>query len=153
MRTFTMLMVAWVGMGVAHAGAVAQGPTGGKLLDNSPPRAEFFVNAERRVEIRFFDAELKAVPVAAQVVKVIAEAPSGKTTLTLEGKDGMLASAAALPEGDGYNVVVQIRATPDAKPQNFRVALHLETCGGCQRPEYACTCEGHGGADAHGHAH
>lgn len=151
MRKSLLLIMAATLVNAVYAEPSTGGPTGGKLLENTPPRAEFFVNAERKVEVRLFDDDLKAVPAADQVVSVIAEAPAGKTTLALTNSAGMLVSTAALPEGDGYNVVVQIRATADAKPQNFRVALHTETCAGCQRAEYACTCESHGGGDVHGH--
>lgn len=135
----------------AQAGVVA-GPSGGKLLDNEPPRAEFYINAEHRVEIRFFDAELKPVTPAEQTAVVIAEAPSGKVKLDLQ-KDGVvLTSAEALPEGDGYTIVVQLKSAPDAKNQNFRIVYHAEVCGECNRAEYACTCE-HSGEDEHGHGH
>jgi hypothetical protein len=40
-------------------------------------------------------------------------------------------------------VVVQTRASAEAKPKNFRVDLNLEMCGECKKKEYACTCEGH----------
>jgi hypothetical protein len=49
----------------------------------------------------------------------------------------------ALPAGEPYRVVVQVRATPEAKPQNFRLDLNLGHCAGCDRAEYACTCESH----------
>ncbi|MDA0577650.1 MAG: hypothetical protein O3B24_06070 [Verrucomicrobia bacterium] len=151
MKTLLTALVAMIIGGTVRAESIDAGPTGGRLLANAPPRAEFVVNAERKVEIRMFDAELHPVAVGEQVVTVIAEAPSGKTTLTLTNSAGMLVSTDPLPEGDGYNVVVQVRAAAEAKPQNFRVALHTGVCGGCQRAEYACTCEEHGGGDAHGH--
>ena len=49
-------------------------------------------------------------------------------------------SKTKLPEGDGYNVVVQFKQTAEAKPQNFRFKLDLATCGECKRAEYACSC-------------
>ena len=53
----------------------------------------------------------------------------------------MLVSKTKLPEGDGYNLVVQFKQTADAKPQNFRFKLETTTCAGCKRAEYACTCD------------
>lgn len=127
------------------------GPQGGRLLDNDPPRAEFFVNAERRVEVRFYDAGLNVVAPGEQAVTVLADAPSGKVTWDLVREGDALVSAAALPEGDGYTIVVQIRATPGAKPRNFRIVYHAALCGECRRAEYACSCD-HAGEDS-GHAH
>lgn len=116
------------------------GPKGGKLLDNTAPRAEFVIGADRRVTVNFYDAQLKPVPASGQVVAVTAEPKSGKVTLTMAAKDGAFVSQEALPEGEGYNLVVQVKATADATPQNFRLVLDLGDCGGCKLKEYACIC-------------
>ena len=117
------------------------GPTGGKLLDNTAPRAEFFIGADRRVTVTFYDAQLKPVPASGQVIAVTAEPKSGKVTLTMEAKDGAFVSTGALPEGEGYNLIVQVKAAADATPQNFRLVLDLGECGGCKLKEYACICD------------
>jgi hypothetical protein len=145
------MAVLWMVAASVQAGDVG-GPNGGRLLDNEPPRAEFLVNAERRVEIRFYDEGLYPVAPAGQVVSVIAEAPGGKARLELQRAGDAWVSKGALPEGDGYQVIVQIQADAAARPRNFRVPLHLEICEGCQRAEYACTCD-HAGEDGHGHTH
>jgi len=148
-----MAMVLAVGVSVAQAGPKTAGPTGGKLLE-SKPRVEFLVNAARQVEIRLFDADLKPLPLSGVGIGIIAQAPSGKVALTMADQSGVLVSSEALPEGDGYTVVVQVRASATSKPQNFRIPLHLETCSGCHLAEYACTCESHegeGGHEGHGH--
>ncbi len=139
-------------MAVTVQAGVVGGPRGGKFLDNPAPRAEFFVNTDRKVEVRFYDAELKVVPPGEQVVNVIAEAPSGKVRLNLQRSGEALTSDEALPEGDGYLIVVQIKENPAGKTQNFRITYHTELCGECQRAEYACICE-HAGEGEHGHAH
>lgn len=117
-----------------------EGPKGGRLLEKTEPKAEFFLEKDHTATITFYDAALKPVPVAAQVVTAIADAKSGKATVEFEKKGDVLVSKAKLPEGGGYNVVVQLRAGADAKPQNFRFVLDLHNCGGCKRAEYACAC-------------
>ena len=117
------------------------GPKGGKLLDNSAPRAEFLIGADRRVTVGFYDAQLKPVPASGQVIAVTAEPKSGKVALTMEAKDGAFVSKEALPDGDGYKLIVQVKATAEAAPQNFRLTLDLSNCGGCKLKEYACTCD------------
>lgn len=117
------------------------GPKGGKLLENEPPRAEFFVEKDHSVSITFYDQDLKPVPVAAQVVTATVETNEGKTKLEFEKKGDILVSKSPLPHGDGYNIVVQVRMDPISKPQNFRVKYDSHVCGGCQRQEYACTCD------------
>jgi len=131
-------------LGIAAAGAadkkVEAGPRGGRILDKTSPKAEFFVEKDRSVTITFYDAKLKPVPAAEQSVTIVANAKSGKATVEFEKKGDVLASKSKLPEGEGYNLVVQLRQTADAKPRNFRFVLDLSTCGGCKRVEYACTC-------------
>ncbi|MST94526.1 MAG: hypothetical protein EXS33_04545 [Pedosphaera sp.] len=96
------------------------GPKGGRLLEKTEPKAEFFLAKDRTVTITFYDAALKPVAATAQTVTVIADAKDGKATLEFEKKGDVLVSKTKLPEGDGYNVVVQFKQTDDAKPQNFR---------------------------------
>lgn len=116
-------------------------PKGGKLLEKTEPHAEFVVEKDRSVTINFYNDAMKPVPVTGQVVTAVADAKTGKTTLAFEKKGDSLVSKSKLPEGDGYNVVVQFKQTAEAKPQNIRFKLNMQTCGECKRAEYACTCD------------
>ncbi len=145
-----MLMIALLAGLSAYAGVEA-GPRGGRLLELESARAEFLVNEAKRIEIRFYDEAGAAIAPGERAVNAIADASTGKTKLEFQPDGDALVSTAALPEGDGYTVVVQIRARAEARPKNFRIPLHLEICGECNRAEYACVCE-HAGDD-HGHAH
>ena len=117
------------------------GPKGGRLLEKTEPRAEFYVEKDHTVSITFYDSALKPVPATAQTVTVIADAKDGKARMEFERKGDALVSKTKLPEGDGYNVVVQFKQTAEAEPQNFRFKLETHICGGCKRAEYACTCD------------
>ena len=117
------------------------GPKGGRLLEKTEPKAEFFLEKDHTVTIAFYDAALKPVPASAQAVTVVADAKGGKKTVEFERKGDVLVSKTKLPDGDGYNLVVQFKQSADAKPQNFRFKLETHTCGGCQRAEYSCTCD------------
>ena len=116
-------------------------PKGGKLLDKTEPHAEFVVEKDRTVTINFYNEALKPVPATTQTVTAIADAKDGKAKLEFEKKGDSLVSKTKLPEGDGYNVVVQFKPTAEAKPQNIRFKLDMHTCGECKRAEYACVCE------------
>lgn len=120
---------------------VEAGPKGGRLLEKTSPRAEFFVEKDHSVTIAFYDDKLQPVPAAGQAVTVIADVKGTKTKLEFEKKGDVLVSRTKLPEGDGYNLVVQFKQTAEAKPQNFRFAFDNHLCGGCKRAEYACTCD------------
>ena len=115
-------------------------PKGGRLLDKTEPHAEFVVEKDRTVTINFYNHDMKPVAATTQNVTVIADAKSGKATLAFEKKGDSLISKTKLPEGEGYNVVVQFKQTAEAKPLNLRFKLDMHTCGECKRAEYACTC-------------
>ena len=117
------------------------GPKGGRLLEKTEPKAEFLLEKDHTVIITFYDAALKPVPAGNQIATVIADAKGGKQTVEFEKKNDVLVSRSKLPEGDGYNIVVQLKQSADAKPQNFRFKLDTHTCGGCKRAEYACICD------------
>ncbi|MES2692630.1 MAG: hypothetical protein V4773_04095 [Verrucomicrobiota bacterium] len=120
---------------------VVAGPKGGRLLGTAPNRAEFFVTPDRKVEITFYDAALKPVAPGERTLALTAEPKSGKAPIALEKTATGFRSTGPLPAGDPYRVVVQLRETASAKPQNFRVDLNLEHCGECKLSEYACTCD------------
>ena len=129
------------GVSQVHAEKITPGPKGGRLLENESPRAEFFVEKDKTVTITFYDKDLKPVSPGEQVVTAIAEGKNGKTKIEFEKKGDVLVSKTPLPEGDDYNVVVQLRAKPEAKPQNFRIKYNSAVCGKCKRAEYACICD------------
>jgi hypothetical protein len=142
MKTKLFVLAAILTSAVSLVGAekIVGGPKGGRLLEADGQRAEFFVNPDHKVEITFYDDALNAIAPGDQVVAVTAEPKSGRSKVDLEKTATGYISKAALPDGEPYRVVVQLRAKPDAKPQNFRVDFNLETCGECKRAEYACTC-------------
>jgi hypothetical protein len=135
------LAVTLMTLALNAAEKVEAGPRGGRLLQTDAPRPEFFVEKDRKVSIAFYDADKKQVAASAQTVTAIAEAKGSKAKLEFERKGDLLVSKTALPEGKGYTVVVQFRPSAEATPKNFRIPLNTETCGGCNRAEYACTCD------------
>lgn len=144
MKLFALAGLLCAGLLTATAAEkVEAGPKGGRLLEKTTPRAEFFVEKDRSVSITFYDASLKPVSPGDQSVTAIADAKGGKQKLEFEKKGDSLVSKSKLPEGDGYTVVVQLAAKPGAKPQNFRIKYDENACGGCKRAEYACTCGDH----------
>jgi hypothetical protein len=134
------LALTLVTLAISAAEKVEAGPRGGRLLQADAPRPEFFVETDRKVSIAFYDTNQKQVPPGTQSVTATAEAKTGKAKLEFEKKGDLLISKTALPEGDGYTVVVQYKSSTEARPKNFRILLNMETCGGCNRAEYACTC-------------
>ena len=137
-----LVLAAALGLAASLSAAekTVAGPKGGRLLEKVSPTTEFFVNKDRKVEINFYDAAKKPAAPGAQVVAVTAEPKSGRVPLELEKTATGFVSKTALPAGEPYRVVVQLREKGDARPQNFRIELDLSKCGECKNAEYACTC-------------
>jgi len=120
---------------------VKAGPRKGLILELPGKNAEFFVEKDRTVSIALYDADMKNLQPTEEVITATAEAPSGKTKLEFEKKGNFLVSTKSLPEGEGYQIVLQAKSTSEAKSKNFRIKLETHTCGSCGNPEYACTCD------------
>ena len=143
MRIASFLLAGVLCAGLLTAAAadnVVAGPRGGRILEKTNPKAEFFVEKDRTVSISFYDAAGKLVAPTDQSVTVIADGKEGRQKIEFEKKGDTLVSKTKLPEGDANNVVVQLKQTADAKPQNFRFKADLSACGGCNHAEYACAC-------------
>jgi len=118
---------------------IQAGPKGGRLLEKTEPKAEFFVEKDRTITVTFYDEKNKPVAPTEQTVTLIALARE-RQSVEFEKKENALVSKSKLPEGEPYPVILQFRQSTDAKPQNLRFKLDLSTCGGCKRAEYACAC-------------
>jgi hypothetical protein len=154
MKTTRYIATTFLALAVSTVALLAKpipGPKGGRILTTDAPHAEFFVEKDRKVVVSFYDKSLKPVALSGQVVAATAEAKSGKVQLAFEEKNGALVSKTALPEGDDYTVVVQIKDNASARPKNYRLLFHDEVCGECKRAEYACTCDDAGKEHKHDH--
>ena len=124
-----------------HEHAAKAGPTGGKLITEVEPHVEFFVNKDKKVEIRFVDDDNKVVAPGAQVISVTLGDRSAPTKLTFTKDGNKLISDKTIPEGNDLPTVVQIKATPDAKSVTEKFNLNLTQCPTCKNKEYACACD------------
>lgn len=116
------------------------GPNGGLIIEATDPRAEFFVTADRKVQITFLDKAGKPTAPGDQSVTVTAGKRAAPKTLTFEKSGNTLVSTSTLPPGNDFPTVVQIKSSPGAKPIAERFNLDLTTCGDCKLGEYACIC-------------
>ena len=117
------------------------GPKGGKLLENQAPRAEFFVEKDHTVSLTFYDENLKPVAVKDQSATASVDSEGKKTKIDFVKQGDVLKSSSPLPQGEGYNIVVQLKKDASSKPENFRIKYDTHICGECNRVEYACTCD------------
>lgn len=121
-------------------GAIA-GPTGGRMIISVEPHAEFFVNKDNKIEIRFFDDDNEPVAPGGQTVSVVMGERSKPTKLAFAKDGDKLVSDQAIPNGDSLPTVLQIKPSADAKTVTERFNLNLEDCPTCEYKEYACICE------------
>ena len=140
-RQFLLVSFTLAATAVAFAAKPLVGPKGGKIVTTDAPHVEFFVEKDRKVTVTFYDQNLKPLALTGQVVTAVAEAKTGKVGLEFAAKGGALGSNVALPKGDDYMVVLQVRDTASARPKIYRVLFHAEICKECKLAEYACVCD------------
>ena len=122
---------------------IIPGPNGGKVLTNVEPHAEFFVTDDRKVQITFVDDDVKPIALAEQTVSVIAGDRTSPTSLTFAKSGNVLMSDKALPDGNDFPVIVQIKTDAGAETIREKFNLNLLDCPTCDYKEYACTCCDH----------
>jgi len=133
------LQAAEDGHGHSHAKKEA-GPNGGRLITSIDPHAEFFVTADRKVQITFVGEGEKPVAPADHVVAVTTGERTAPVKLTFVKSGEVLLSEQTIPEGHNLPVVLQIKQVPDAKAVVERFTLNLSQCPECKLAEYACIC-------------
>ena len=134
-----------------HEHGIIAGPTGGRLFTSVEPHAEFFVNADNKIEIRFFNHDNELVAPAGQTVNVIMGERAKPTKLAFAKESDKLISDQAIPAGNLLPTVVQIKTGADAKTVTERFNLNLSDCPTCEYKEYACICD-HDHDHDHDHA-
>lgn len=136
MKSILLFVLSLCLLGAAEPSKVPAVPLAGRLLEAPGLRAEFLVMPDRRVAVTFLDAADKPTPRGERSVVVKID---GKD-LALDPKPEGFVSKEPLAVKQPTPVVVQLRATSETKPINFRLTLDLAICGECKRVEYACTC-------------
>ena len=143
---FLPLVIAILSSLTLHAGPnhshekKVPGPNGGRILTSIEPHAEFLVTADRKVQITFVDDDGKTIAPAEQVVTVTTGERSAPVKMTFAKTDTAFLSEQAVPEGNNFPVVVQIKTSPDAKAIVEKFTLNLSICPDCKYAEYACIC-------------
>ena len=116
------------------------GPNGGRVIEAVKPHLEFFVTADRKVQIIALTASLQPDKLSGQIISVIAGERSNPTKLELIEQDGKLISSNTLPEGNDFPVSVSIKTDASSKAIYEKFHLNMTKCPGCKLPEYACIC-------------
>jgi hypothetical protein len=122
-----------------HSEKIA-GPNGGRVITAVEPHAEFLVTDDRKVQITFLTDDNKPQAATGQTVSVIAGDRTNPTKLAFAASGDALLSDIALPAGNDFPAVVQIKTSADAKAVIDRFNINLSDCPTCEYKEYACIC-------------
>jgi hypothetical protein len=125
-----------------HTKKVA-GPNGGRVVTRISPHYEFFVTPENKVKITFLDEDGKTLPVKGQSVTAIGGDRAAPTKLAFIKDGDSLISDKPLPAAKELPIIVQVKATPDAKTVIEKFNVNLAPCPQCKLAEYACICDHH----------
>jgi hypothetical protein len=100
------------------------GPNGGRILTDVTPNLEFLVREDRKVQIAAL-ADGKAIPVTTQSLTLIGGDRANPTTLEFIKDGDVLVSSNALPAGENFPVILQIKTSPnsDSITQKFQLNL------------------------------
>ena len=104
------------------------------------PVVEFFVNKDKKIEIRFVDENNKVLAPGTQEVSVTLGERAKPTKLTFTKDGDHLISDKVIPAGNDYPTVVQVKADAKAKAVNAKFNLNMNKCPDCDNQEYNCTC-------------
>ncbi|MDB6075338.1 MAG: hypothetical protein JWO89_2978 [Verrucomicrobiaceae bacterium] len=138
--TTLLVLTSSFNLAQAHEPGGKAGPTAGKLITEVAPNAEFFVNKDRKVEIRFISDKNKVIAPGEQVVSVVLGDRSAPTKLAFIKDGNKLVSDKAIPAGNEMPTVVQIKAKAGEKTVSKKFNLNLSSCPTCKNAEYACIC-------------
>ena len=119
---------------------IKAGPNKGRMISSVTPQAEFFVMDDGRVQISFFDADMKAVAPAGQTVSVISGERISPLEMSFTAEGSALVSKEALPKGNNFPTVVAIKTSADSEEVITKFTLNLSDCSSCSNKEYSCEC-------------
>jgi hypothetical protein len=126
-------------------------PNQGRIIETVEPHAEFVVNKDKKIEIRFLDDTGKVIAPAEQTASVVMGDRSAPTKLAFTKDGDKLVSDKAVAEGESLPVVLTIKTTPEAKSVIEKFNLAMGNCPPCGNAEYACTCDKEKGHEGHDH--
>jgi hypothetical protein len=138
--TLSALSLVHAGPGHDHGGKAST--LQGREVEAGDQRFEFYVREDGKVRLTFLDADDKPVAAGTQDVSLTGGDRAKPTRLAFVKEGDALVSDAALP-ADLLDMPVVLRVTPapGATSAFARFQLNRKTCGECDRPEYACTCD------------
>lgn len=123
----------------AHEG-VELGPNGGRILelsDNETLHGEVTAK-DGTFHISLLDKDMKAIPVASQILTATSGDRSNPEKLTVTTNANQF--LVPMLKGDDFWVIFQFRENDASKKITARLHYEAKTCEECQAPEWLCKC-------------
>ncbi|MFC5049355.1 hypothetical protein ACFPK9_01795 [Rubritalea spongiae] len=119
---------------------VKAGPNQGRMITELSPQAEFLVRDDRKIQISFFDQDMKQVAPEEQNITVVTGERRNPTELSFKLEGDSLVSDKPLPMGNNFPTIVAIKPSADSEEVVSKFTLNLSGCTSCDNKEYACEC-------------
>lgn len=134
----TTLLALSAGFAFGHAG-IELGPNKGRIVEFSDDETMHgeIIDKDGKLHIALFDKDMKPVKLETQTLTATAGQRSNpvKLEVTVQGETFTFATPA---EGDW--LILQFKASPDAKAITARLHYDTKKCEPCSNPEWRCGC-------------
>lgn len=115
------------------------GPNGGRVIYELEPHLEFFVRADRTIQIAALGEKGEVIPMKKMSVQLIGGNRTNPIQMKFEKEGPLLVSDQALPELAITPVVLTFN-TAESERVRVKFNVNLSKCGSCDYQEYACIC-------------
>lgn len=115
------------------------GPNGGRIIYELEPHLEFFVKADRTIQISALNEKGEAIPVENLSAQLVGGSRAKPVLMKFVKKGPILISDKALPEM-AITPVVLTFSNAESERVRVKFNVNLSECGSCDYKEYACIC-------------
>lgn len=137
-KLIALLLALAAGPAVAHEG-IELGPNKGRIIEFSTDESVHGEVTEKdgKLHISLLDKEMKPMKIEAQALT--ATAGTRQMPVKLEVTKDESQFTLPVPKEDEW-LILQYKATADAKSITARLHFNIKTCGPCGNPEWRCAC-------------
>jgi len=134
----TTLLALTAGFAFGHEG-IELGPNKGRILEfsNDETMHGEVVEKEGKLQIALLDKDMKPVKIEAQTLTATAGQRNSPTKLEMTVQNDAFTLAAP---ADGDWLILQYKASADAKAVTARLHYNTSKCEPCSNPEWRCGC-------------
>ena len=134
----TTLLALTAGFAFGH-GCIELGPNKGRILEfsNNETMHGEVIDKDGKLQIALLDKDMKPVKIEAQTLTATAGQRNNQTKLEVivQGDAFTLATPTA-----GDWIILQFKASADAKAITARLHYDTKKCEPCSNPEWSCAC-------------